>query len=353
MLRTKVLARDRAIALGLDVDAQTVAVAAADVSSGEILFQGRLSHGEQDWQRFLRHFPDCRIWACYEAGYTGFHLCRMLRARDVDCHVVAPSQVPKSPNSSQQKTDRRDALTLAQLYFHPPRTFVRVPTEQEEQDRQLLRTREQVVRDHTRTQNRIKALLAFHHRETLKPCQWTAAEKAALRQASLPDAVRAALDVHLDTLERLEIQLRGLNRQLVALSREDRFHDRCALVRELPGVGPLTAMAFLLEVFRPEDFKTAEALACHVGLTCCEWSSGRTRHQGHITHWGSPILRRMLVEAAWSWVRKDPQAQALFDKISQNGKRKKTAIVGMARRLAIALWAMTVKGEPFAYHFAA
>ncbi|RPJ31650.1 MAG: IS110 family transposase [Planctomycetaceae bacterium] len=353
MLKTQVLAQDRGIALGLDVDARSVAVAALDVANGEIVFQGRLSHDEADWQRFLQHFPDCRLWACYEAGYTGFHLCRMLKATGVDCHVVAPSQVPKSPNSSQQKTDRRDALMLAQLYFHPPRTFVRVPTEQEEQDRQLLRTREQVVRDHTRTQNRIKALLAFHHREALKPHPWTVAEKDALRKASLPAAVRAALDVHLDTLERLEIQLRGLNRQLVALSREDRFHDRCALLREIPGVGPLTAMAFLLEVFRPEDFPTAEALACHVGLTCCEWSSGRARHQGHITHWGSPILRRMLVEAAWSWVRKDEQAKARFAQISQNGKRKKTAIVGMARRLAIAFWAMTVKGEPFAYRFAA
>ena len=353
MLKTKVVAQDRSIALGLDVDARTVAVAAVDVMSGEIVLQGRLSHDEADWQIFLRHFPGCRLWACYEAGYTGFHLCRTLQSLGVDCKVVSPSQVPKSPNSSQQKTDRRDALMLAQMIFHPPRSFVRVPTEQEEQDRQLLRTREQVVRDHTRTQNRIKALLAFHYLDALKPRLWTVAEKAALRHAALPDALRAALDVHLDTLERLEIQLRGLNRQLVSLSREDRFHDRCALLRDIPGVGPLTAMAFLLEVFRPEDFKTAEALACHVGFTCCEWSSGRTRHQGHITHWGSSILRRMLVEAAWSWVRKDEQAMALFEKISQNGKRKKTAIVGMARRLAIALWAMTVKGEPFAYHFAA
>jgi transposase len=351
--KIRVVSRARTVALGLDVDARTVVVAALDVTSHELVFEGRLTHDAAAWRTFLQRFPGCRLWACYEAGYTGFHLCRLLRTLGVACEVVAPSQVPKSPNSRQQKTDRRDALMLAQMVFHPPRTFVRVPSDQEEQDRQLLRTREQIVRDHTRTQNRIKALLAFHHLETLRPSHWSLAERAALRQAPLPDVLRAALDTQLETLDRLEIQLRGLNRRLVALSREDRFHDRCATLREISGVGPLTAMAFLLEIFRPEDFKTAEALACHVGLTCCEWSSGSTRRQGHITHWGSPILRRLLVEAAWSWVRRDPRAKALFEKISHHGKRKKTAIVGMARRLAIAMWAMTVKGESFAYRFAA
>ncbi len=271
----------------------------------------------------------------------------------VDCRVVAPSQVPKSPNATQQKTDRRDALTLAQLYFHPPRTFVRIPTEQEEQDRQLLRTREQLLRDRTRTQNRIKAFLAFHHCAVVRPHHWSRAEKETLRQALLPEVLRTCLDIQLETLERLNTQIRALDRELVCLSREDRYHDRCALLRTIPGVGHLTAMAFLLEVFRPEEFETAEALACHVGLTCCKWSSGSRRRQGHITHWGSPLLRRLLVEAAWSWVRKDEQAQQQFDAISQHGKRKKIAIVGMARRLAVACWAMTVKGEPFAYRFAA
>jgi transposase len=274
----------------------------------------------------------------------------------VDCHVVAPSQVPKSPNSKQQKTDRRDALTLAQLYFHPPRSFVRVPTEREKRDRQLLRTREQMVRDKTRTQNRIKALLAFHHwawPRSESSAYWSQADRQALREMTLPDPLRACLDALLDNLEGLYAQIRNFNHQIVALSRTEAYHDRCARLRQLAGVGLLTAMAFLLEVFRPEKFLTAEALACHVGLTCCEWSSAQRRRQGHITHWGSPILRRMLVEAAWSWVRKDPHAKRRFEAISMSSKRKKIAIVGMARRLAIVMWAMTVKQADYAYRWAA
>jgi transposase len=356
MAKTKILAQERPIALGLDVDRTVAVVAALDVSSGEILFQGRLTQEQEDWQRFLAHFPGCQLWVCYEAGYTGFHLCRMLREQGVDCRVVAPSQVPRSANSKQQKTDRRDALTLAQLYFHPPRSFVRIPTENEERDRQLLRTREQLVRDRTRTQNRIKALLAFHH-ATWPTAEirghWSIAERNALRRMELPAPLRVCLDTHLDALEALCTQIRSFDRQLIALSQTEPYHDRCARLRQLPGVGLLTAMAFLLEVFRPEEFLTAEALACHVGLTCCEWSSAQRRRQGHITHWGSPILRRMLVEAAWTWVRKDPHAARQFQILSASSKRKKIAIVAMARRLAIVMWAMTVREQDYAYHWAA
>jgi transposase len=129
----------------------------------------------------------------------------MLRELGVDCHVVSPSQVPKCANHNQLKTDRRDALTLAQMFFHPPRTFVRIPTEDEERDRQLGRTREQMVRDKTRTQNQIKALLAFHHvawPSDSDDGHWSKAERRALREMTLPDPhLRVCLNALLETLE--------------------------------------------------------------------------------------------------------------------------------------------------------
>ncbi len=352
MLKTKVLAQERTIALGLDVDAQTVAVAALDVSNGEILLQGRLSPAAEDWQTFLLHFPGCALWACYEAGYTGFHLLPSVADDGVDCRVVARVRCPRVRRDAAEDRpprcpDARWQLTSFAAHLR------RLPTQQEEQDRQLLRTREQLLRDRTRTQNRIKAFLAFHHCAVVRPDHWSRAEKETLRQALLPEVLRTCLDIQLEMLERLNTQIRALDRELACLSREDRYHDRCALLRTIPGVGHLTAMAFLLEVFRPEEFEIAEALACHVEphlLRVVERQppAARTYHP-----LGLAPLRRLLVEAAWSWVRKDEQAQQQFDAISQHGKCKKIAIVGMARRLAVACWAMTVKGEPFAYRFAA
>ena len=109
-------------------------------------------------------------------------------------------------------------------------------------------------------------------------------------------------------------------------------------------------MAFLLEVFRPEDFPTAAKLASHLGLTQCEHSSGGRVRRGHITHWGPAHLRKLLVEAAWGWIRKDPQAMQRYLSI-RSGKERKRAIVAMARRLAIAMWAMTVKEQDYNYRW--
>lgn len=162
MSAKRIIAQDQSIAIGLDVDYQGSALAILDTTNGDIIFEGRLPHEREAWLRLLERLPQCKIWACYETGGLGFHLCRMLCTLGVDCHVVPVTRIPKTAESRQQKTDRRDALSLAQLYFHPLRCFVRVPSEQEEADRQLIRTREQLLRHKVRVQLQIKSFLVFH-----------------------------------------------------------------------------------------------------------------------------------------------------------------------------------------------
>jgi transposase len=109
-------------------------------------------------------------------------------------------------------------------------------------------------------------------------------------------------------------------------------------------------MAFLTEVFRPEDFQTSGKLSSHLGLVPTEWSSGGTVRHGHITRWGPTHLRRLLVEAAWVWVYRDENANRLYMKLCR-GRLRKKAIVAMARRLATAMWAMMVKKEDYNFHW--
>lgn len=356
MSRKRVIAQDRSLAFGLDVDHQSSALVVLDTATGEVLYESRIPHDRETWRRWLERFPQCRLWACYETSGFGFHLCRMLRTLGVDCQVVPVTQIPKAPQSRQQKSDRRDALSLAQLYFHPPRTFVRVPTEREEADRQLIRTREQLLQAKVRVQLQIKAFLTFHQ------VRWPAEIKADWsqtfrqwlhRRPGRSPELNECLQLYLDQLEQVELLLKRVNQQIKALSQTERYREACQrLTRHVDGVGPLTAMTFLCEVFRPADFKTAEALAAHLGLTPCEYSSGKQHRYGHITHWGPPHLRKMLVEAAWTWVRKDAQARQRFLAI-RAGAKPKIAIVAMARRLAIVLWAMTVKEQDYHYRWAA
>jgi transposase len=337
----------------LDVDGRGAAVALLDVTSGELLFEGRLAHDVAAWQGLRARLPGCRIAAYYEAGPIGFTLCRRLTALGIDCRVVAPSQVPKAPNLKQTKTDRRDAFTLAQLYFHPPRSCVRLPSEQEEARRQLVRLREQLLEDKQRVMRRIKSLLLNYGFDppAAAGSAWSKAWRQWLRELDPGfEELRFTLDVMLDELAGIEQQLERINQQLRQLVKHPDYREAADRLMQIPGVGVLLTMTFLLELFRPGDFATAEALAAHVGLTPCEFSTGGKPRRGHITHWGPPALRRLLVEAAWIWTYKDARAQQRLHTI-RAGKSPKVAIVGMARRLAVAMWAMTVKQQAYAYRW--
>jgi len=344
----------RTISLGLDVDSETVMVVALDLSNGSIEFEGRLHYDEASWHKLLARFADCRVWACYEAGPVGFGLCRMLCKLGVECEIVAPSAVPKSAVSKQSKTDRRDALMLAQLFVNRPRSFVRVPTEPEEADRQLIRTRYQLMKDKVRVMTRIKAqLLNYGIRPPHRMALWTKSYREWLRTFATPyPSLRISFDCLLAELDGIERQLKIVTEAIVALGETPVYRDRVQRLLQIRGVGILTAMAFLLEVFRPGDFATVEQLACHLGLTPCEHSSAQSYRRGHITHWGSPLLRKHLVEAAWIWVFRDANAGNKYRSI-RAGKERKRAIVAMARRLATAMWAMLVKEQDYAYRWAA
>jgi transposase len=262
----------------------------------------------------------------------------------------------KAPESRQQKTDRRDALSLAYLYFHAPKVFVRIPTETEEADRQLILSRYQVMKNRVRVMLRIRSFLLFHQiqKPKVSKTDWSRSYRLWLKSGPCPSQeLNDCLQLYLDELEYLETLLHRVNEKIIALSRSDRYRRDCdRLISQIRGVGVLTAMTFLCEIFRPEEFLTAEALAAHVGLTPCEYSSGKRHRYGHITHWGPPHLRKILVEAAWAWVRKDEQARARYQTI-RTGSKGKIAIIGMARRLAIIMWAMTVKEQDYQYRWAA
>jgi len=354
MAKTKIIAQERTLSMGLDTDSKSSVVYVLDVESGEELFVGRVLNTEKDWTRFLKRFPECRIWACYEASGSGYYLYRLLISLEVDCRVIAPSKVPKTAENKKLKTDRRDAYMLATIYFHPPKYFVRVPTEQEAADRELVRTREQLMKQRVRLMLQIKSMLAFHHMVTPPGVltNWRNAFRDWLRHCDCSEEIRNCLDVFIDLLESVENNIEILNRKIAALSRSDLYRERCdRLCSQLKGVGTLTAMTFLVEMFRIEDFRSASALACHVGLTPSEWSSGKRRRLGHITRWGPAHLRKILIEAAWIWCRHDPKARMKHEKI-RGGAKHKVAVVAMARRLAITMWAMTVKGEDYNYRWA-
>ena len=227
---------------------------------------------------------------------------------------------------------------------------MRVPTEQEEADRQVVRLREQLVRKLRSIQQQIKAFLLQHGiAEPAGLAHWSRRRSSTpcVDWRSTPE-LRFCLDVMLD-----ERRARpGAGRPAppdgwrswpgpTAIAR------RSATLRTVPGVGPITAMTFRVELPEPERFDDGGQVARMVGLAPQVLQSGQTRREGRLLKSGNARLRTVLVEAAWRWVAGDEAAKAKYRRLVASTGSGKKAIVGMARRLAILLWRLSVSGEPY------
>jgi transposase len=283
----------------------------------------------------------------YEAGPTGFALARGLRAEGFNAQVIAPSKL-LAPVGPEAKSDRLDCRRLAQLsakgLLHP----VRVPTEQEEADRQVLRLRELLVRKAHAVQSQIKSFLLQHGlAEPAGLGHWSKKSVAALRGLALLPELRFCLDLLLDELAHAQEQVKCVTVRLKELAEAERHRKAVATMCSVPGVGVLTAAAFRLELPEPERFAHEGQVARMAGLAPQVRQSGQTRREGGLLRAGNARLRTVLVEAAWTWVRYDEAAARRYRQLVGNTGSGKKAIVAMARRLGVLLWRLSVHDEPY------
>jgi transposase len=283
----------------------------------------------------------------YEAGPTGFSLVRRLRAAGLGAEVIAPSKIPTMPGP-EAKSDRLDCRKLAVFAQKGLLRPVRVPDEREEADRQVVRLREQLVRKLRVIQQQIKALLLQHGiAEPAGLAHWTAGSIDALRRLGLDAELRFCLDVMLDEREHALGQVARATRRVEELAKADRHRATASTLRTVPGVGPITAMTFRVELHDPGRFADGGQVARMLGLAPQVLQSGPTRREGGLLKSGNARLRTVLIEAAWRWVAGDEAAKTKYRRLVASTGNGKKAIVGMARRLAILLWRMSLSGEPY------
>ena len=149
--------------LGLDVHAETIAVAVAE-PDGEVRSLGIIPNREESIRKLIKKLgPAEQLQVCYEAGPTGYVLYWQLTALGVKCEVVAPTLVPVKAGD-RVKTDRRDATKLARSYRSGDLTAVWVPDEEHEALRDLVRAREAAKQDQLRARHRLSKFLLRHGR---------------------------------------------------------------------------------------------------------------------------------------------------------------------------------------------
>ena len=283
----------------------------------------------------------------YEAGPTGFRLARALREAQLCVDVIAPGKVPQPANRGN-KSDRIDCRKLALYAEKDLLSAVAIPSEDEEASRQITRLREQVIKKIRRVKQQIKSLLLQHAiAEPPGLAQWSLAGVAALRKCRVREELRFVIDTLLGELETLTKALRRTEQRMRRMARQRRYRVGEELLRSHPGVGPITAMTFLTEVYRPERFDEKCELTSYCGLAPRVCQTGESRQEGPLIKGGRKGLRRLLVEAAWVWIARDPAAMACYRRLVFNTGKSQKAIIGMARRLAIHLWCMVTRGEVY------
>jgi len=283
----------------------------------------------------------------YEAGPTGYSLVRALRDKGLRADVIAPSRTPKA-SGAEAKSDRLDSRKLAMWSAKGLLRAVRVPTVEEEGDRQVFRARDDVVAKRRRIKQQIKSFLLQHGIDDPDGLRtWARRGVEALRKMQLSPQLRFSLDLLLDDLEHYNAHLKQANAAIKALAATERHKHSCAALDSVVGVGPVTAMAIRTELIAPERFDDGRQVASMAGLAPLVSRTGQTVREGPLMKCGNARLRKTIIEAAWRWVAKDPWAAQSYGRLVRNTGDKKKAIAGMARRLVIILWRISVTGQSY------
>jgi len=284
--------------LAMDVHKSTIS---AGVLTGDAITPvvDKISSDDQSVRRLVARFEDPgRVWACYEAGPTGYELARLLGSLGVRCEVIAPSLIPARPGDRVQ-TDRRDAARLAVLFRAGQLSGVRVPTVAEEAVRDLCRARADMVIDRTRARHRLGKFLLRHGRVWRGGDNWTLKHQAWIRAQRFEDpALTATFGHYQATLTAREAAVDAIDADLARWYARPPFTDAVARLAAYRGITELGALTLASEVCDWRRFPTAAMFMGFCGLVPSEHSSGQRTQRGGITHAGNTHLRTQLVESA-------------------------------------------------------
>jgi len=245
----------------------------------------------------------------------------------------------QSKRVRKQKTDRQDAQLILKLMLKDDFPQIWVPSGENRDLRQLLWHRHRLVQARTRIMNQLQAI-ALNEGLRCKKRLWRERGRQQLEAYRLaPWASRRRRDL-LELLDRLNPSIAELSQ---AIEQEAEQSSAAQRLMTHPGVGALTALAFVLIIGQADRFQSGQQIASYLGLVPLEKSSGNRRRLGHITKQGSSMVRFLLVEAAQVTVRSLPEWRRKYVHLMMRRGRK-IAKVAMARRLAVALYWMWRKG---------
>ena len=301
-----------------------------------------------------------RFAVAFEAGRDGFWLARWLRARDIETYVIHPTSVAVSREHRRAKTDRLDAGLLKRVFIgwlrgEPDHCHMAaIPTLAEEDAKRPNREREGLVRERTRIVNRMKSCLARFGIRKFKPTLRKAPERLAT--LGMPEGVPLPPNTLLE-LRRDMARLRFVMDQIKEVEEtraqrleqapQEKTHAMVRLIARVIGVGIETADMLVHEILS-RQLRDRRAVARYAGLTGAPDESGNKRREKGLAKAGNARVRRGMIQLAWRFLvfQKDSALARWYRTRTESaGKKRKTMIVALARKLLIALWRLVTIGE--------
>ena len=331
------------IIIGVDYHPSDQYIALVDTETGESS-ERQLNHSGKEAERFYRELVQRGVSVRVGMEATGYSRWfeRLLAELGIELWIGDAAEI-KTKRVRKQKTDRNDAQLLLKLLLENTFPRIWVPSPENRDLRQLLWHRHRLVQMRTRIMNQLQAL-AMNEGQRRKKKLFSEQGRAEFEKLPLaPWACRRRQDL-LELLDRMNPIIGALS---AAVEQEAKKRPEVLRLMTHPGVGPLTALAFVLIIGTAERFQCGKQIGSYVGLIPEEDSSAGHQRLGHVTKQGSSLLRFLLVEAAQAAARCDADWRRRYMHLAMRRQRN-IAKVAMARRLAIRLYWMWRNGWEYA-----
>jgi transposase len=334
------------VTAGLDLGDKYSYLCLIDTVSGEVVEEGRLRTTPEALRRRFASEPSLRI-----AMETGTHSPWVSRLLEECGHevLVANARKLRLIYSNKRKTDEIDAENLARLARVDPKLLypVRHRGEASQAHMALIRSRQALIGCRTQLVNHVRgAVKSFGAR--LPKCPARSFHKNVAEH--IPEALRPALEPVLEQIASLSERIQDYDRRLVAISKE--HYPETELLRQVEGIGPLTALTFVLTLEDPYRFEKSRSVGAYLGLVPARDQSGDRDPQKRISKEGDEMLRRLLVGSAHYILGpfgSDSDLRRHGEKIASRGGKnsKKRAAVAVARKLAVLLHSLWINAEVY------
>lgn len=333
--------------LGIDMGWSKSVSCLLNSDSGEVVYETIVTGKEPFAKRIEQAKCDLVV---IEAGPMAGWVRDLCEQRNQKLLVLNTNDEPWQWLKVKKKTDRKDALKLCRIAMMQQGSEVHVPKQEVRQWRQLIFYRDTLASEMTSIKNRLRAVLLQEDiRLPSGKKAWSGQDYQKLvalgrelAECKGDELWRGMVKLELDRLEQLMQQLQTVETKLNALAKKD---PRVQRLQQVPGVGARTAELVVAMIDEPTRFGRGREVASYGGFTPKKYQSGKMDRDGRISRAGNGLLRKYLVQAAWSGKRGCRAMQEIYQRVRKNSpKRSKQAIVAVSRHLLIWLWAMLRDG---------